>query len=226
MDQWIEDVLRYISANRLVAGPIIFALAFAESLAFISLLVPFTAMIVGAGALVGSGSLDPWIVIPWGIAGAAFGDSVSYWIGRHFKDRVPRMWPFRNNPDQLERGYRFFERWGVLSVFIGRFFGALRAAVPIVAGMLKMTQWKFQVANIVSAIIWLPMLLVPGAIAGVYFKDVHNIGEKVFGYVFIFFVGTTFVGALVIWVRARLKKRAARLGANKDTTNGPAPPAA
>jgi membrane protein DedA with SNARE-associated domain len=148
-------------------------------------------------------------VIPWGIAGAATGDAVSYWVGLYFKDRVPRMWPFRDNPDQLARGYRFFERWGVLSVFIGRFFGALRAVVPLVAGMMKMTQWKFQLANIVSAIVWLPALLLPGAVAGVYFKDVHNIGEKVFAYVFLFFVGTTLAGALAVWVRQRMKKRAA-----------------
>lgn len=209
MDQWIEDVLRFISANQMVAGPVIFGLAFAESMAFLSLLVPFTAMIVGAGALVGSGALDPWIVIPWGIAGAVFGDSVSYWIGLYFKERVPHLWPFRGKPEQLERGYEFFRRWGVLSVFIGRFFGPLRAVVPIVAGMMKMTQWKFQVANAVSAIVWLPMLLVPGAVAGLYFKDVHNIGEKVFGYVFIFFVGTTVFGAVVVWARGRMKKRAA-----------------
>jgi membrane protein DedA with SNARE-associated domain len=208
MDQWIEDVLRFISANRHVAGPVIFGLAFAESMAFLSLLVPFTAMIVGAGALVGSGALDPWIVIPWGVAGAVFGDAVSYWIGLYFKDRVPRMWPFRDKPEQLARGYEFFRRWGVLSVFIGRFFGPLRAVVPIVAGMMKMTQWKFQAANTVSAIVWLPMLLLPGAVAGLYFKDVHNIGEKVFGYVFIFFVGTTLIGAAVVWVRGRMKRRA------------------
>lgn len=218
MDQWIDEVLRYISANRLVAGPVIFGLAFAESMAFLSLLVPFTAMIVGAGALIGAGTLDPWTVIPWGIAGASFGDAVSYWIGRYFKDKVPGMWPFRDNPEQLERGYRFFARWGVLSVFIGRFFGPLRAVVPIVAGMLDMTQWKFQVANVVSAVIWLPLLLVPGAVAGIYFKDVANIGEKVFGFVFLFFIGTTVVGAVYVWVRQRRKKKAAaRKNATPDT---------
>ncbi len=208
MDQWIEDGLRFISENRLVAGPVVFGLAFAESLAFVSLLVPFTAMMVGAGALIGAGTLDAWVVIPWGIAGAASGDAVSYWVGRYFKDRVPRMWPFRDRPDELERGYRFFARWGVLSVFIGRFFGPLRAVVPIVAGMMKMGQWKFQLANVVSAIVWLPLLLAPGAVAGVYFKDVQNIGEKVFGYVFVFFVAVSIVGAIVIWARAKMKKRA------------------
>lgn len=213
MEQWIEAVIRFLSDNRDWAGLIIFGLAFAESMAFLSLLVPFTAMIVGTGALVGAGTLDPWVIVPWGIAGASFGDSVSYWIGLYFKDKVPRMWPFRNHPEQLERGHRFFERWGVASVFIGRFFGPLRAAVPIVAGMMGMRQWKFQVTNVVSAVVWLPMLLIPGIVAGKLFADVAHIGEKVLVYVFLFFVGTTVAGAVYAYVRSRLKKRAEKQAA-------------
>jgi membrane protein DedA with SNARE-associated domain len=210
MDQWIAAVLRFVAENRFWAGPVIFGLAFAESMAVLSLAVPFTAMIIGTGALVcgPNAALDPWLVIPWGIAGAVAGDAVSYWIGRYFKDKVPRMWPFRGHPEQLERGYRFFARWGVLSVFIGRFFGPLRAVVPIVAGMLAMRQWKFQIANVTSAIVWLPMLLLPGCLAGRVFADVANLGERVFGYVFVFFLGTTLIGALVAWIRSRRKRAA------------------
>jgi membrane protein DedA with SNARE-associated domain len=208
MDQWIAAVLRFIAENRFWAGPVIFGLGFAESMAVLSIAVPFTSMIIGAGALVcgPNAALDPWLLATWGIAGACAGDAVSYWIGRYFKDRVPRMWPFKNRPEQLERGYQFFARWGVLSVFIGRFFGPLRAVVPIVAGMLGMQQWKFQVANVASAIVWLPLLMAPGCIAGRVFADVANLGERVFGYVFIFFVGTTVIGALVVWIRGRRKR--------------------
>ncbi|MCW5773847.1 MAG: DedA family protein [Rhodospirillaceae bacterium] len=170
-------------------------------------------MIVGAGALVGSGALDAWIIVPWGIAGASFGDSVSYWIGAYFRERVPGMWPFRKHPEQLTRGRAFFQRWGVLSVFIGRFFGPLRAVVPIVAGMMGMREWKFQITNVISAVVWLPMLLVPGIVAGKLFADVSNIGEKVFGYVFLFFVGTTLAGAIYAFVRSRMKKRAEKRAA-------------
>ena len=58
--------------------------------------------------------------------------------------------------------------------------------------------------------------LAPGAVAGIYFKDVHNVGEKVFGYVFIFFIGTTVIGAVAVWVRGRLKRRAAARRARVD----------
>jgi membrane protein DedA with SNARE-associated domain len=32
---------------------------------------------------------------------------------------------------------------GVLAIFVGRFFGPLRAAVPLVAGVLRMAFWPF-----------------------------------------------------------------------------------
>lgn len=209
MEQWIDSAMRFVAENRAWAGPLVFALAFAESLAFLSLAVPFTAIIVAAGALVGAGTLDPWIIVPWGIAGASLGDAVSYWIGRYFRASVPGMWPFRNNPDMLDRGHRFFARWGVLSVIIGRFLGPLRAVVPVVAGIMDMPQWKFQLANIGSAIVWMPALLLPGAIAGTVFKDVANIGEKVFVYVFVGFLALSLLGGGATWLHGRIKKRRA-----------------
>jgi len=208
MDQWIEEILRFIAANRLLSGPVVFALAFAESMAFISLFVPFTAMIIGAGTLLCGNTLDPWIVIPAGILGAATGDAVSYWIGRAFKDRIPHIWPFKNNPDALARGYRFFERWGIFAVFLGRFIGPLRAVVPIVAGMMNMEQRRFQVANVVSAVIWLPAVMAPGYLACSVLKDVANLSEKVFVYVFVFFTAGSLIVAAFVWLRGWMKKRA------------------
>jgi len=209
MDQWVDDILRFIAANRFWAGPVVFALAFAESMAFISLLVPFTAMIIGAGTLLCGDTLDPWVVIPWGIAGAAVGDAVSYWIGRYFTDRIPHIWPFKGNPDALARGYRFFERWGILAVFIGRFFGPLRAVVPIVAGMMKMGHARFQFANVGSAIIWLPAVMAPGFLACTVLKDVANLSEKVFVYVFLVLTGGSILVGVAVWLHARIRKRRA-----------------
>lgn len=209
-----DTVIGTIAQNRVWAGPVVFALAFAESMAVISLAVPFTAMIIGAGALLCSPTarLDPVPLLAWGIAGAAAGDAVSYWIGRYFKDRVRRMWPFRKDPAPLDRGYQFFERWGVASVFIGRFLGPLRAVVPLVAGILRMPQLKFQIANVVSAIIWLPAVMYSGCaigkLLGLALDDAGKLGERVFGYVFVFFLGLSLVGAAVAWIRSR--RRAAR----------------
>ena len=73
----------------------------------------------------------------------------------------------------LPKGHAFFEKWGVWAIFIGRFSGPLRASVPLVAGMLAMSQWKFQIANILSAFIWAGALLAPGSMLGKYLPALH-----------------------------------------------------
>lgn len=203
MEQWVAELTAFLSRSHAWAGPLVCALAFAESLAFVSLFVPFTAMIVASGALIGAGTLDAWLIIPWGILGASLGDAVSYWIGRYFGPGVPRVWPFSRDPGLIETGHRFFLRWGVLSVCMGRFFGPLRAVVPLVAGMMAMPQMRFQLANVGSAILWLPLLMLPGAVATNLFEDVPNFGEKAFVYVFLAFLIFPLAVGFCAWLRKR-----------------------
>jgi membrane protein DedA with SNARE-associated domain len=52
--------------------------------------------------------------------------------------------------------------WGIPGIFIGRFFGPLRAAVPLIAGIFEMPYWRFQLANFSSAFVWAAVLLTLG----------------------------------------------------------------
>jgi membrane protein DedA with SNARE-associated domain len=72
------------------------------------------------------------------------------------------MWPLSRHPTLLPKGEAFVKRWGVLAIFIGRFFGPLRASVPLVAGIFQMPFLQFQVANFTSAFIWAGVLLTMG----------------------------------------------------------------
>src|SRR5260221_12529077 len=76
------------------------------------------------------------------------------------------MWPLSRFPEILPRGEAFVRKWGVPSIFIGRFFGPLRASVPLAAGIFEMSYWQFQLANFVSALIWSAALLVFGDVIG------------------------------------------------------------
>ena len=62
----------------------------------------------------------------------------------------------------LPRGEAFVKDWGVPSIFIGRFFGPLRASVPLAAGIFEMPYWRFQIANFSSALVWSAALLLFG----------------------------------------------------------------
>jgi membrane protein DedA with SNARE-associated domain len=162
MGGWTEAILAFIRAHQGWAVPIVFALGFGESLAFVSLLLPATVILFGVGGLIGAGGLDFWPLAAAAAAGAALGDWLSYWLGYHYKERIARMWPLSRHPTLLPRGEAFFARWGVAGVFAGRFLGPLRAAVPLVAGACRMRQLPFQLANVASAIVWGVGILAPG----------------------------------------------------------------
>jgi len=162
MDHIAAQTLALIKDNPEWALLIVGVTAFGESFVFLSLLFPGTAILIASGALVSDGILKPLPIIIAGIVGAVLGDSISFWLGERFGPAMPRLWPYRDHPERLARGVRFFERFGGSSVFIGRFFGPLRAVVPLVAGMMRMPRLRFYVANVLSALVWAPTLVLLG----------------------------------------------------------------
>lgn len=159
----IHTITLFVKEHEIWAIPIVFFLAFGESLAFISLLIPATVILLGLGALIGESGLFFWPIWLAAALGAFFGDWVSYWVGFHYKEGVKNLWPISRSPQTLVRGHQFFNRWGIWGVFIGRFLGPFRAIVPLVAGICAMPQRYFQIANLTSAMIWAFGILAPGA---------------------------------------------------------------
>ncbi len=163
----LHDIVTLITdftrQHEIWALPIVFLLAFGESLAFISLLLPATVILLGMGALIGESGLAFWPIWLMAALGAFFGDWLSYWFGFHYKDNVRGMWPISRKPQMIDRGHRFFDKWGVWGVFVGRFFGPFRAVIPLIAGICSMPQRYFQTANLLSAMIWAFGILAPGA---------------------------------------------------------------
>lgn len=162
MEGYAHDLIAFVRLHQAWAAPLVLVLAFGESLAFISLLVPAWGVLVAIGAMLGPGGIDFWPIWLAGGLGAALGDWLSYWIGFTFKDRVATIWPLSRYPHLLPQGAAFVKNWGVPGIFIGRFFGPLRASVPLAAGIFEMPYWHFQIANFVSAFIWSAVLLVFG----------------------------------------------------------------
>jgi membrane protein DedA with SNARE-associated domain len=159
LEQYAQPVIDFVREHQAWAAPIIFALAFGESLAFISLLLPAWAILVSIGALSSAGGIafvPIWIA---GALGAAMGDWLSYWIGFKMEHAVYRVWPLSRHPELIPKGEAFVKKWGVLAIFIGRFFGPLRATVPLIAGVFAMPIWPFQIANFTSAFLWSAVLL-------------------------------------------------------------------
>lgn len=162
LDEAFRGLTDFVREHQSWGMPIVFLLAFAESLAFLSLLVPAWGMLVAIGALIGASGINFWPIWLAASLGAACGDWLSYWFGHRFKTQIEHMWPLSQFPDTLAAAERFVQKWGIPSVFIGRFSGPLRATVPLVAGVSEMPYWQFQFANFASAFLWAAVLLAPG----------------------------------------------------------------
>jgi len=101
--------------------------------------------------------------------GAIAGDWVSNELALRLKERILHMRVFSTRPELIRRGIEFFRRWGIVAVFVGRFFGPFRAIVPLAAGLYAMPRLTFQAANVASALLWAAAILAPGFLAVQWF---------------------------------------------------------
>ncbi len=169
----VTAIVDFVREHEGWAVPVAFLVAFGESFCFLSLLWPGTAILAGLAALLAASGVSDSVIVPAALgaaAGGALGYAVSYWIGRYFKDSIHKIWPFSTRPHLIADGQEFFERYGAFGVFLGHFFGPVRAVIPVVAGMFAMPQLPFQIANILSALIWSAGIVAP-AFYLVQFKE-------------------------------------------------------
>lgn len=203
MESLAQPLIAFVAAHAHWAVVIMFVTAFGESFAFLSLLFPGTTLLIAAGTLMSGGTLPYAPVLIAAVLGATLGDTVSYWIGRRYGDSITRIWPFTRNPELLPTGIRFFAKHGGKSVFIGRFFGPIRAVIPLAAGVMRMPRRWFWFANFTSALVWAPMLLFVGDAIG-------DVGDRMIGSANTFvlvFGGLTLFGIVgLVWAMVRTTK--------------------
>jgi membrane protein DedA with SNARE-associated domain len=155
--------LEFVRLHPNWSAAVVFALAFGESLPFASLVLPFWALLVAVGTVIGAAApFAFWSIVAAAAIGAALGDWLAYWLGFHYRERVAHMWPLSKYPKLLDRAQVLFSKYGAGAIALARFSGPLRATVPIVAGIACMPPLHFQLANWLSAFVWAVVLLSPG----------------------------------------------------------------
>ncbi len=179
LNEYYQLFSNWIGAHAEWAELLVFLIALVESLAVVGLLVPGVAMMFAAGALIGSDTLGFFPICLAAMAGAVAGDGISFWLGRHYHGPLLASWPLRNHPKLIEQGIHFFHRHGAISVLLGRFFGPIRAVIPLIAGMLDMSVKQFAVVNVVSAVLWAPAYLIPGMLFGGSLQQASEMTQKV-----------------------------------------------
>ncbi|MDO8409947.1 MAG: DedA family protein [Phenylobacterium sp.] len=158
----LEPVADFIRVNHGWAGLVLGLFIMLESMVILGAFIPATPMLVLTGGLLATGVLDPVSVLLGCITGAIIGDAISYFIGRRLGTRVLRHRWLRRHRRQFALTRLYCRRFGVISVYAGRFIGPMRAFVPAVLGIMQMPVRRFQIANVISAVIWVFAALAPG----------------------------------------------------------------
>lgn len=164
--EWLQLLTQWLGDNPGWLAAALFLVAFLESLAIAGIVIPGVAIIFAVAALAGKTGMPLFEALIWAGLGAIAGDLLSFGLGRMFQGRLHSIWPFSRYPSFVTKGERFFYRHGGKSVVIGRFVGPIRPVIPMVAGALLMPWRRFVLFNLLSAIGWAPVYILPGYLVG------------------------------------------------------------
>jgi membrane protein DedA with SNARE-associated domain len=166
MTAYFERLVEFVGAHPHLSFLAVFVLALSEAVPVIGTVVPGSTLILAISALATTAGINPWALLVAAVAGAIAGDGFSFWLGHRYRRQILRGWPLNRFPWLIERSAQLIRKHGVTSVFLGRFTAVVRAFVPLLAGILRMSSRQFYVANVLSALVWAPMHVFPGVLVG------------------------------------------------------------
>ncbi|MBI2486898.1 MAG: DedA family protein [Deltaproteobacteria bacterium] len=146
---------------------LLFLIIFCETGLVITPFLPGDSLLFAAGTFAAIGSLDAGLlVISLSIAAIA-GDNVNYWVGHFIGPKAFNKEKSRFlNKEYLDRTYEFYEKFGGKTIIIARFLPIIRTFAPFVAGIGRMTYWRFTIYNITGGIIWILTFVLGGYLFG------------------------------------------------------------
>jgi membrane protein DedA with SNARE-associated domain len=206
----LEDLSNTLGAwTYLLVG----AFAFAETGAFVGLVVPGETVMLLGGAVAGQGAIDIYLLIAIAWFSAWAGDTTSFFLGR----RLGREFVIRHGPrfgishERFERVEDYFARHGGKTIFIGRFISLVRAFAPFIAGSSGMRYRAFVPYSVLGTGLWASAHI----LVGYFFSRSIETGAKYAGKG-AFLLGTLLVvvgGSVFLYRHFRVaENRAAAVG--------------
>ena len=117
--------------------------------------VPGETALVAAAVLAHDHWGIEWVIVV-AAAGAIVGDNTGYWIGRVGGRKLIERFKFtrRYAERALPPSERFFARHGGKTIFLARFIALLRITAAWLAGVTRMSWWRFFLWNAAGGIVW------------------------------------------------------------------------
>ncbi|MBU3668346.1 MAG: DedA family protein [Candidatus Taylorbacteria bacterium] len=175
--KYIEASLPYIESLGPLVYLLVFLIALLEAVPVLGVITPGTALLIFFGYVASHGNSHLVFIIISAFLGAVSGDLLGYFLGKyggHWMEKHEKLL----TKAHFEAGKKFFDNHGGKSIFIGRFFGPLRAILSIIAGMAKMSFAKFNFYNILGAVIWVNLYVLIGFFFGHEWRKIDHFVSK------------------------------------------------
>jgi len=186
---------------------ILFLVIFAETGFVIFPFLPGDSLLFIAGTVVAGAGMNVHLLVGLLIVAAILGDSVNYSIGRYLGpkvfDRPDSRWI---KQDYLRRTQAYYDKYGAVTIVIGRFIPIIRTFAPFLAGVAAMEYRRFLVYNVIGGVLWITSLVYAGYIFGNIPWVKQNLTLIVIGIVVVSLLPAA--GAYVSEQRARRADRA------------------
>lgn len=145
---------------------ILFAIVFAETGLIVLPFLPGDSLLFIGGAFCAAGSLNEWGLSGLLVAAAVLGNTVNYLVGGWVGPKVfDHHWRFLDQK-ALRKSHDFYEKHGGKMLVLARFVPIVRTFAPFVAGVSQMTFARFQLFNVLGAVIWVFGLVFSGYFFG------------------------------------------------------------
>jgi len=146
---------------------ILFLIIFAETGLVVFPFLPGDSILFIAGTVAATADLNIHLLVAVLVAAAILGDTVNYSVGRYIGPRA------FDKPDSrwfkqahLRRTQKFYERYGGVTIIIGRFVPIVRTFAPFLAGVAGMTYRRFISYNVIGGVAWISSLVYAGYVFG------------------------------------------------------------
>jgi membrane protein DedA with SNARE-associated domain/membrane-associated phospholipid phosphatase len=161
LQQLLEDISNTLGAWTYL---LVAFFAFAETGAFIGLVVPGETTMLLGGAVAGQGAIDIYLLIAIAWFAAWLGDTTSFFLGR----RLGREFVLKHGSrvgishERFEKVEDYFGRHGGKTIFIGRWISLVRAFAPFIAGSSGMGYRGFVPYSVLGTGLWASLHILIG----------------------------------------------------------------
>jgi membrane-associated protein len=146
---------------------LLFLVIFAETGLVVFPFLPGDSILFISGTIAASADLDVHLLVAILVCAAILGDTVNYSVGHYIGPKVferPDSRWFRQS--HLRRTQEFYERYGGVTIIIGRFVPIIRTFAPFLAGVAGMSYRRFLSFNVIGAVAWITSLVYAGYLFG------------------------------------------------------------